>query len=156
MESSAVNSAASIAPAPPDSASSSSFNPAHPATFQVDAMDNGKAVMAQLQAEGWHARAMIELVERGQYTYLMITSAMVLVALVALVVAGLGIANTMLMSVLERVHDIGIMKAVGARDAHIRRAFLVEGALVGAVGGVLGLGLAWGATGPGNAVVLGP
>jgi putative ABC transport system permease protein len=51
--------------------------------------------------------------------------------------------NTMLMSVLERVREIGVMKAVGAEERHIRRIFLVEGALVGLTGGLLGLLLGW-------------
>jgi putative ABC transport system permease protein len=78
---------------------------------------------------------------------------MTLIALVALLVAALGITNTMLMGVLERVREIGIMKAVGARDADIRRAFLMEGALVGLVGGLLGLALARVASVPGDAWV---
>jgi putative ABC transport system permease protein len=68
-------------------------------------------------------------------------------------VAALGITNTMLMSVLERIHEIGVMKAVGARDAHVQQVFLVEGALVGLAGGLLGLLLSWAASFPGNAWV---
>src|SRR5204863_1548811 len=74
------------------------------------------------------------------------------VAGVALVVAALGIANTMLMSVLERTHEIGVMKAVGARDRHVQLIFLVEGALLGLAGGGVGLLFSWLAAIPGNAV----
>ena len=59
---------------------------------------------------------------------------MTVVAVVALAVAALGITNTMLMGVLERVREIGIMKAVGARDGHIQMMFMVEGAVVGVLG----------------------
>jgi putative ABC transport system permease protein len=122
-------------------------------TLEVDELDHVKGVMEQVRAEGLQARALLDALEREQYIYLMITSAMTLIALVALLVAGLGITNTMLMSVLERVRDIGIMKAVGARDADIRRPFLMEGALVGIVGGLLGLALARVASIPGDAWV---
>src|SRR5262249_20573568 len=71
---------------------------------------------------------------------------------VALGVAALGIMNTMLMSVLERVREIGVMKAVGARDGHVLGAFLLEGALVGFVGGGLGGALGRGASLPRGAV----
>ena len=71
--------------------------------------------------------------------------------MVALAVAALGIANTMLMGVLERVREIGVMKAVGARDGTIQMIFLVEGALIGLVGGVVGVLLARVLAGPGDA-----
>src|SRR5262249_59628084 len=55
-------------------------------------------------------------------------------------------------SVVERTHEIGVMKAVGARDGHVQALFLVEGALVGAAGGGLGLLLGWLLSFPGDAV----
>jgi putative ABC transport system permease protein len=73
-------------------------------------------------------------------------------AAVALLVAALGITNTMVMSVLERTREIGVMKAVGARDHHIQAIFLLEGALIGAIGGSLGVLLGWLASIPGDSV----
>ena len=70
----------------------------------------------------------------------------------ALLVAAVGITNMMLMSVLERTHEIGVMKALGARDRHVQLIFLVEGALLGLVGGGVGLICSWLAALPGNAV----
>lgn len=58
---------------------------------------------------------------------------------IALLVASLGIVNTMIMSVLERTKEIGIMKAVGARDKDIRSIFLSEASLIGLFGGLVGL-----------------
>ena len=72
---------------------------------------------------------------------LLVSFATAFVAVVALVVAAMGITNTMIMSVLERTHEIGIMKALGARDGHIRLIFLVEGVLMGLLGS--GIGLLW-------------
>ena len=62
-------------------------------------------------------------------------------ALVALVVGGLSVINTMVMSVTERVREIGIKKAVGATDLDILREYLLEAALIGLLGGLIGLGL---------------
>jgi putative ABC transport system permease protein len=67
-------------------------------------------------------------------------------ALVALVVGGLSVVNTMLMAVTDRVREIGIKKAVGAPPARIVTELLVESALLGAVGGLVGLALGWGVT----------
>ena len=67
-------------------------------------------------------------------------------------VSALGIANTMLMSVLERTHEIGVLKAVGARDGDILGLFLVEGGLIGVLGAGLGLAAAWLGSFPGDRI----
>src|SRR5207244_6070965 len=58
---------------------------------------------------------------------------------IGLVVSLFGIANTMAMAVLERTREIGIMKALGARNGDIGRLFLAEAAVIGALGGIVGL-----------------
>jgi putative ABC transport system permease protein len=62
---------------------------------------------------------------------------------VALAVASLGIINTLVMSVLERRREIGIMKALGASDRDVKRLFFAEAAAMGFLGGVLGVCLGW-------------
>jgi putative ABC transport system permease protein len=62
---------------------------------------------------------------------------------IALLVAAFVVANTMMMSVLERTSEIGLMKALGARDKDILLLFLLEAALVGFGGGLSGLALAF-------------
>jgi putative ABC transport system permease protein len=59
-------------------------------------------------------------------------------ALLALIIGGLSVVNTMLMSVSERVREIGLKKAIGARTRHILTEFLAEAALIGLIGGVVG------------------
>lgn len=61
------------------------------------------------------------------------------IAAIALIVAAVGISNTMLMSVLERTKEIGIMKAVGATSWNIMEIFLMESAVTGLIGGVFGI-----------------
>lgn len=63
---------------------------------------------------------------------------------VALAVASLGIINTLVMSVLERRREIGIMKALGASDGDVKRLFFTEAAAMGFLGGVLGVLIGWG------------
>lgn len=60
-------------------------------------------------------------------------------SVIAVIVGGLSVVNTMVMSVTERVREIGIKKAVGAPTGAILREFVVEATLLGAVGGVIGL-----------------
>ena len=62
----------------------------------------------------------------------------------ALAVASLAIVNTLVMAVLERRREIGIMKALGASDIDVKKIFFAEAAAMGAAGGVLGVLLGWG------------
>src|SRR5271168_751042 len=61
----------------------------------------------------------------------------------ALTVASLGIINTLVMAILERRREIGILKALGAADRDVRRLFFVEAGAMGLVGGVLGVAIGW-------------
>lgn len=66
-------------------------------------------------------------------------------SLIALLVAALGIANTMAMSVFERTKEIGILRALGWRCRRVMRLILYESGILGLVGGVLGILAGWGA-----------
>jgi putative ABC transport system permease protein len=74
-----------------------------------------------------------------QGTLGMIATVLASIAAVALVVGGVGLMNTMYTSVLERTREIGILKAVGARDRQVMVLFLVDSGLMGLIGGILGL-----------------
>jgi putative ABC transport system permease protein len=63
------------------------------------------------------------------------------IAAISLLVGGIGIMNTMYTSVLERTHDIGIMKAIGARNSDVMWIFLLESGLLGMAGGAVGIAL---------------
>ncbi|MBD3262301.1 MAG: FtsX-like permease family protein, partial [Candidatus Altiarchaeales archaeon] len=60
------------------------------------------------------------------------------IAAISLFVGGVGIMNTMYTSVLERTKEIGLMKAVGAKNSDIRTLFLIESGIIGMLGGVIG------------------
>jgi putative ABC transport system permease protein len=61
----------------------------------------------------------------------------------ALAVATLGIINTLVMAILERRREIGILKALGAADRDVKQLFFVEASVMGLFGGILGVGFGW-------------
>jgi len=66
------------------------------------------------------------------------------IAGISLLVGGIGIMNIMLVSVIERTKEIGLRKAVGARDSDILLQFMVESLIIGLAGGILGILVGWG------------
>jgi putative ABC transport system permease protein len=101
--------------------------------------DDVKALSDRLEETGLQTYSQIEFIETVQKHVTLITSVMATLSVLALIVAALGTSNVMARSVLERTHEIGIMKAVGAREGTIRAIFLLEGSLVGLIGGVIGV-----------------
>lgn len=89
-----------------------------------------------------------ELLESFGTVLNIITGFLLGVAGISLIVGGIGIANTMYTSVVERRKEIGVMKAVGAKNSDITLIFLIESGLLGLVGGIIGviLGIAIGKT----------
>ena len=73
-----------------------------------------------------------------------VTGFLLSVAAISLLVGGIGITNTMYTSVLERTREIGVMKAIGARNRDILILFVIEAGLLGLVGGIVGIGIGYG------------
>lgn len=80
-----------------------------------------------------------ELLESFQIILKIITAFLVSIAGISLVVGAVGIANTMYTSVVERTREIGVMKAIGAKNLDISQIFLIESGLLGLVGGIIGV-----------------
>ena len=99
-------------------------------------------VARQITDQGFQARTMISRLDEARMAFLFIKSLLTAVGSVAMVIAGLGIANTLLMTVLERYEEIGLYKAIGATDGDVRLLFLSEATVLGLVGGLAGLALA--------------
>ena len=68
---------------------------------------------------------------------------LVMLGSVALLVASIGIANTMVMAVYERTREIGVLKALGASGGDIQRLVMIESGFIGLLGGILGLLGGW-------------
>ena len=93
---------------------------------------------------GFGSFSIVDELDQIRTVFLIIDAVLGLLGGISLLVASFGIANTMIMSILERTREIGIMKAIGAEDREIKLIFFVEAAVIGLLGGVIGVLVAWG------------
>ena len=97
--------------------------------------------------------SMAEMVEEMNSMVNMIIYILAGIAAISLVVGGIGIMNIMLVSVTERTREIGIRKALGARESAIMRQFVIEAATTSSLGGVLGIALGFGLSAAATVVI---
>lgn len=115
-------------------------------------MDDITPVREAVEEMGFGVLAVVDEFEEIKQTFLIMDALLGAVGTIALIVAALGIINTMVTSILERTREIGVMKAVGGSETDIRWIFFSEAATIGFIGGAFGLALGWAVTRIANAV----
>ncbi len=113
------------------------------------------AVVEGVKADGLDCYSGLKFYQSVKREVTLIAAGLNLFALISLLVAAIGITNTLFTSVLERTREIGIWKSLGARDSQILLMFLSEGTVLGLLGGSIGLLLAWLLSIPGDSFVRG-
>jgi putative ABC transport system permease protein len=93
------------------------------------------------QNDDFQITSQTELLARQQSVTSTMTSLLSAVAVISLIVGGIGIMNIMLVSVTERTREIGIRKAIGATPRDILLQFLIESAIISLIGGLIGIGI---------------
>jgi putative ABC transport system permease protein len=113
-------------------------------TLQIKAANAGQvdAIAGGVKALGFNALTADDILAEINSVFRVIQVGLSAFGIIALVVAAIGIINTLLMAIHERTREIGVMKAVGATRGHIRMLFTTEGAALGFLGGAVGGGLA--------------
>lgn len=116
------------------------------AMVKVDNMDNVKEVQESIKNMGFRASSLTDELETMKETTKMLRMMLGAIGAISLIVAAIGITNTMVMAIYERTREIGVMKVIGASLSDIKKLFLTEAAFIGFAGGLAGILLSLGAS----------
>jgi putative ABC transport system permease protein len=100
---------------------------------QIERVKNG------LNELGYRTSSVSEIVDQTKKFFSILSFILTILGVVALFVSSIGMFNTMIISLLERTEEIGVMKAIGAKDRDILNIFVVESGLIGFLGGLAGV-----------------
>jgi len=123
----------------------STIHPTRVYYYSVASVENSadlKEAVALFESKGLETRSALEILEKADSELGKVRLIVGAIALVILLIASVGIMNTMIIAVMERTPEFGIMKAIGAKDSDIRRLMLIEAALTGILGAIVSLGVA--------------
>ena len=106
---------------------------------KVDDMNNVTAVQQELETLGYSSYSNMDTLNEMNKMAQGIQLVLGGIGAISLLVAAIGITNTMIMAIYERTREIGIMKVIGAVISDIRKMFLIESAFIGFIGGLIGV-----------------
>jgi putative ABC transport system permease protein len=112
-------------------------------TLDLDPHTAHRVVGDSVRARGFRAFSFAEEFDELRRFFFYFDLALGVVGFIALVTASLGIVNTMVMSILERKREIGVLKSLGADEQDIRWLFLAESGMIGAIGSAIGIVFGW-------------
>lgn len=113
------------------------------ALVKVDSIDHVEEVQQLIIDSGYNAYSLSDSLKEMKKMSSTIQAVLGGIGAISLLVAAIGITNTMVMSIYERTKEIGIMKVIGASIRDIKRLFLFESALIGLLGGIFGIGMSF-------------
>lgn len=100
-------------------------------------------VRGEIEEMGYRVFSFLDEFREARKAFLLLDALIGAIGAMALVIASLGIANTLIMAIVERRREIGVLKALGAEEGEIRLLFLFESAVIGALGSMFGIVLGW-------------
>ncbi len=118
--------------------------PAYPSlSVRVKSPNSVESVQDAIRKMGFNTFSILDATRNLRRFFAVLDLFLGIFGSLALAVAALGIVNTLVMAILERRREIGIMKAIGASDGDVKKLFLAEAAVMGLLGGMLGVALGW-------------
>jgi putative ABC transport system permease protein len=112
-------------------------------TIRVDRASAVPAVQEAVRQMGFNTFSLLDFAQSMRRVFAILDLLLGIFGSLALAVASLGIVNTLVMAILERRREIGVLKALGASDRDVRQLFFAEASVMGLAGGVFGIFLGW-------------
>ncbi len=119
----------------------------------ADSMENVKPILEKLKDKGYSVFSVTEQLEQMDVFFLVLKIGLIFVGTIAVLIASIGIFNTMTMAVTERTREIGVLKAIGASPKLIQRLFLMESTFIGIFGTLMAVVISYGISFAANAVL---
>lgn len=113
------------------------------ARVSTNTRQNIEAAKKDIENLQYQAATIKDLIDQIDKIFLLVKIVLGLIGSIGFLVAFLGIINTLMISFLERTHEIGIMKAIGAKNSDIKKMFWYESGIIGFAGGLLGVAYAY-------------
>lgn len=119
----------------------------------ADTMENVKPILEKLKEKGYSVYSVTEELEEIDVVFLVLKIGLIFVGTIAVLIASIGIFNTMTMAVTERTREIGVLKAIGASPKLIQRLFLMESTFIGILGTVIAVAISYAISFTANALL---
>ncbi len=118
-------------------------------SIKAVAIDRAAVVVtsAAITKKGYQVETLLDTLDQASAIFRWVTIGLTMFGIIALIVASIGMFNTLTIALLERTREIGIMKAIGITDTTVKRLFLAESAIIGLCGGLTGVGIGLGIDG---------
>ncbi|SDM87837.1 ABC transporter permease [Sediminibacillus halophilus] len=112
-------------------------------TIYAENMEVVQEISDELKNKNYASYSVVSEIQQINMIFTIIKTGLIIVGTIAVLIASIGIYNTMTMAVTERAPDIGIMKAIGAKPKTIKRIFLLESGMIGLAGAIIGTAIAF-------------
>jgi putative ABC transport system permease protein len=112
-------------------------------TLRTDGPGAVASAEAAIKSMGFSTFSLLDVTRNLRLLFAILDMLLGIFGSLALAVASLGIVNTLVMAILERRREIGVLKALGASNRDVRRLFFLEAGVMGLLGGVFGVGMGW-------------
>ncbi|MFB7156566.1 MULTISPECIES: ABC transporter permease [unclassified Lysinibacillus] len=109
----------------------------------ADSMENVKPILDKLKDKGYSVYSVTEQLDQMNVFFLVLKIGLIFVGTIAVLIASIGIFNTMTMAVTERTREIGVLKAIGASPKLIQRLFLMESTFIGIIGTLIAVAISY-------------
>ncbi|HWK24743.1 MAG TPA: FtsX-like permease family protein [Ureibacillus sp.] len=119
----------------------------------VDSIENVMPVLDLLKEQNYQVYSQVEQLDELDMFFLIFKIGLIFIGTIAILIASIGIFNTMTMAVTERTREIGVLKAIGASPSLIQRLFLMESSFIGVLGTGLAIIVSYGISFAANAVL---